>query len=55
MFQVIQKRFNGFVDFYQEWNAYKRGFGVATGEYWMGWCLYINYTICTSKKIGNIL
>ncbi|XP_076084690.1 uncharacterized protein LOC143055432 [Mytilus galloprovincialis] len=33
---VIQKRFNGFLDFYQDWNAYKRGFGVATGEYWMG-------------------
>ncbi|XP_043940828.1 microfibril-associated glycoprotein 4-like [Protopterus annectens] len=33
---VFQKRKDGTVDFYQNWNAYKSGFGVADGEYWLG-------------------
>lgn len=35
-FKVIQKRLNGFVDFYRGWDAYKNGFGDPAGEYWLG-------------------
>ena len=33
---VIQKRFNGSVNFYRNWNDYKKGFGNKLGEYWLG-------------------
>ena len=33
---VFQRRFNGAVGFYRNWNNYVNGFGVARGEYWMG-------------------
>ncbi|KAI0231798.1 Ryncolin-1 [Lamellibrachia satsuma] len=33
---VIQKRFNGEVDFYRGWNDYKKGFGSVFREYWWG-------------------
>ena len=33
---VFQKRFNGFVGFYRDWNEYKNGFGDVRGEYWLG-------------------
>lgn len=34
--QVIQRRQDGTVNFYMKWDHYKRGFGSATGEYWLG-------------------
>lgn len=34
--KVIQKRFNGLVDFDRTWEDYKRGFGSVSGEYWLG-------------------
>ncbi|CAC5419653.1 Fibrinogen-like protein A,Ryncolin-4,Angiopoietin-related protein 7,Angiopoietin-related protein 1,Ficolin-3,Ficolin-1-B,Techylectin-5A,Ficolin-2,Ryncolin-1,Tenascin-R,Protein scabrous,Fibrinogen-like protein 1,Angiopoietin-1,Tenascin-X,Fibrinogen C domain-containing protein 1-A,Tenascin-N,Ryncolin-3,Tenascin,Fibrinogen C domain-containing protein 1,Fibrinogen gamma chain,Ryncolin-2,Fibrinogen beta chain,Angiopoietin-related protein 6,Techylectin-5B,Angiopoietin-related protein 2,Microfibril-associated gly len=41
---IIQRRINGFVDFYRRWSSYKEGFGNANGEYWLG-----------SKKVKIIL
>ena len=33
---VIQRRFDGSVDFYRDWQAYVDGFGDPDGEYWAG-------------------
>lgn len=45
---VIQRRQDGRVDFYQNWDAYKDGFGETAGEYWLG--LKYIHTMTTSKK-----
>ncbi|KAM8851709.1 angiopoietin-2a [Synchiropus picturatus] len=33
---VIQKRFDGHVDFHRTWQEYKKGFGEPSGEHWFG-------------------
>ncbi|KAF5280570.1 hypothetical protein FQR65_LT00321 [Abscondita terminalis] len=33
---LIQKRYDGTVDFNRNWNEYSNGFGSATGEHWLG-------------------
>ncbi|XP_019626382.1 PREDICTED: microfibril-associated glycoprotein 4-like [Branchiostoma belcheri] len=33
---VIQRRFDGYIDFNRGYNAFKYGFGPANGEYWLG-------------------
>uniref|UniRef100_A0A8D8CE94 Fibrinogen-like protein A n=2 Tax=Culex pipiens TaxID=7175 RepID=A0A8D8CE94_CULPI len=33
---VFQQRYNGSVDFYRNWMAYRNGFGDVGGEFWLG-------------------
>ncbi|MED6280342.1 Angiopoietin-2, partial [Characodon lateralis] len=33
---VLQHRSNGSIDFHRSWNDYKTGFGVPSGEHWLG-------------------
>ena len=46
---VIQKRFDGSVNFYLDWADYKRGFGSLGGEFWLGLD-----KICRLTKEGKI-
>ncbi|XP_055545693.1 ficolin-2-like isoform X2 [Wyeomyia smithii] len=33
---IIQHRFNGFMDFYRNWDQYRQGFGEFDSEFWLG-------------------
>ncbi|XP_060551125.1 ficolin-2-like [Ruditapes philippinarum] len=41
VWKVIQRRQDGSVDFYRDWDEYVDGFGTTIGEYWLG-LKYIN-------------
>lgn len=38
--QVIQRRFDGIIDFFRNWKDYKYGFGNKIDEYWFGRVIY---------------
>lgn len=44
---VIQRRLDGSVDFYRDWEDYQKGFGNKLGEYWLG---LDNMHYLTSRK-----
>ena len=48
---VMQKRIDGSVDFYRDWNAYKNGFGDIYGEYWLGNDFVHKYTNSHSTEM----
>ena len=50
---VFQRRQDGSVDFYREWNDYKRGFGNLYVEFWLGFD-YIHWLLSLSPT-GNEL
>ena len=41
---VMQKRFDGSIDFYRDWNNYRDGFGDVNGEHWVGNEFVYQYT-----------
>ena len=48
LFQVFQRRINGEVDFFLNWDSYERGFGNTNGEFWLG-----NIIVQTDKENCN--
>jgi hypothetical protein len=49
---VIQKRFDGSVNFFRNWNEYRNGFGNIAGEFWIG---LENLYELTSSKLHELL
>ena len=45
---MFQKRMDGSMNFYRDWDEYKRGFGHLTGEFWLG----LDNIHCLTSKGG---
>ena len=48
---VMQKHFDGSVDFYRNWETYKNGFGDIYGEHWLGNDFVHQYTNSHSTEM----
>ena len=48
---VMQRRFDGSVSFYRDWNNYKDGFGDVYGEHWIGNEFVHQYTNAFSTEM----
>ncbi|XP_069604425.1 ficolin-2-like isoform X2 [Ranitomeya imitator] len=50
---VIQRRWDGSVDFFRTWDAYKKGFGSRLNEFWLG-NENIHHVTSTGDSIGGL-
>ncbi|XP_068423953.1 angiopoietin-2a [Clinocottus analis] len=48
---VLQKRFDGHVDFHRTWQEYRKGFGDPSGEFWLGNEFVSRLTVQQSYKL----
>lgn len=51
--QVIQRRYDGSVDFYRSWADYESGFGSINTELWLGMleAVITRYMVLSFKKL----